>query len=431
MKTRKPQCKKQISIKRDNLRVHGTRGIFPTEETAWKFLATSQEATADLHDFHFIEIPYIETAQTVLTSMRGGAQGIICIMKPSSGGADIALRQGTELGIIRSYIEEKLGRFAQPLRVYHHGPVFLCDADGKKTTIKESYRQGFDIIGDNDPIYDGQIITAALSFLDALHIKNAIFRINALGCKTCRTTYREKLRTYYGSNKSKLCDLCLKTLELGIIEEFECASSKCKSIHDEIPSILDYLCYNCNNHFKTVLELLEDNGIAYEPCPRLSRVFPYYSKTVFEFRAPSGQLLAEGGRYDYLADMLWGRNIPGVGVSFHASNILKVLALEKMVFKPKIKTPVFFVAVGEQAKKASLRYISEIRSHNIPVVESIGKKSLQVQLKIARKHNSVLALIFGQREVYEDTIIIRDLSSGAQETILLSNLMAEVKKRLK
>jgi histidyl-tRNA synthetase len=61
----------------------------------------------------------------------------------------------------------------------------------------------------------------------------------------------------------------------------------------------------------------------------------------------------------------------------------------------------------------------------------LGKKSLKAQLKAADKRRVSSVLILGQKEVFEETIIIRDMISGAQETILLSKLIEEVKKRLK
>ncbi|GAI73455.1 unnamed protein product, partial [marine sediment metagenome] len=42
-----------------------------------------------------------------------------------------------------------------------------------------------------------------------------------------------------------------------------------------------------------------------------------------------------------------------------------------------------------------------------------------------------IALILGQKEALEGSIIIRDMKSGAQETIPFDKVIKEVKKRLK
>ena len=64
------------------------------------------------------------------------------------------------------------------------------------------------------------------------------------------------------------------------------------------------------------------------------------------------------------------------------------------------------------------------------VEETLGRDSLKAQLRTADKEGAPLALIFGQKEVFEEEIIIRDLKTGAQETVLLSKMVEEVKKRL-
>ncbi|MDO8557260.1 MAG: ATP phosphoribosyltransferase regulatory subunit [Candidatus Jorgensenbacteria bacterium] len=428
----KPQKKKTgAAEKKTSMRVAGTVSVLPPDEAAWKFLWNAQEATAELHDYHVIETPFFESANLVVGSMRGGDEDAVCVLKPAGGGSDIALRVSQEIGIVRSYSEERLGRFAQPLKVYSRGTIFSCEKQGNKSALRETYELGFNIVGDNDPIYDGQVITTAISYVKALKLKTASLRVNTLGCKACRAVYREKLRGYYGGKKSKICDLCTVSFDRGMFEGLACKSPKCAPVHEEAPLILDNLCHNCNNHFKAVLELLEDNGIAYEPQPRLSRALPYYTRTVFELRGAGNRLIAQGGRYDYLSEMLFSRTVPGVGVSFNAKNIIELLAEEKIQIREKRRPFVFFVAVGDQAKKASLRFMSEIRSHGFPVVESIGKKALQAQLRTAERCGAAVALIFGQREVFEGTIIIRDLRSGAQETIILTKLIDEVRKRLK
>jgi histidyl-tRNA synthetase len=75
--------------------------------------------------------------------------------------------------------------------------------------------------------------------------------------------------------------------------------------------------------------------------------------------------------------------------------------------------------------------IEAFRSAGIKIIESLGKESLKAQLKLADREEVEIALILGQREVFEESIIIRDMKSGAQETVPLSKVVEEIKKRLK
>jgi len=89
------------------------------------------------------------------------------------------------------------------------------------------------------------------------------------------------------------------------------------------------------------------------------------------------------------------------------------------------------IHIGNTAKKKSLGLIESLREASIKAEEALGKDSLKAQLRQADKEEATLALIFGQKEAFEDSIIIRDLATGAQETVLLNRFVAEVKKRLK
>ena len=64
-------------------------------------------------------------------------------------------------------------------------------------------------------------------------------------------------------------------------------------------------------------------------------------------------------------------------------------------------------------------------------MEMFGRESLGSQMKAADKEGVALALIMGQKEVFEESVIIRDMGSGAQEIIPLKKVAEEVKKRLK
>ena len=87
--------------------------------------------------------------------------------------------------------------------------------------------------------------------------------------------------------------------------------------------------------------------------------------------------------------------------------------------------------MGDLSKKKSLGLIELLRHEGISVAESLGKESLKAQLRSADKGGAPLALIFGQKEALEGSIIIRDRRTGAQETVPLHKAASEVKRRLK
>ena len=75
--------------------------------------------------------------------------------------------------------------------------------------------------------------------------------------------------------------------------------------------------------------------------------------------------------------------------------------------------------------------IEDLKRSGIRIGEALGKGSLQAQLRQANKGDALLALIFGQKEAFEKSIIIRDLATGSQESVLLDKFIKEIKKKLK
>ena len=87
--------------------------------------------------------------------------------------------------------------------------------------------------------------------------------------------------------------------------------------------------------------------------------------------------------------------------------------------------------MGELAKKKSLNIIEELRQAGISVAEALGKESVKAQLKVADKQGCLMAIIFGQKEIFEESVILRDLRTGLQETVILAKMVSEIQKRLK
>ncbi|MFH1193075.1 MAG: histidine--tRNA ligase [Candidatus Jorgensenbacteria bacterium] len=414
--------------------VKGMADILPKDAPWWHLMTDAARTVSELHNFHFLETPIVEPA-ALFKSGTGSSTDIVekqMYVFKTKGGDEVALRPEGTPSVMRSYLEHHLGYFASPLKVFHYGPMFRYERP-QEGRYRQFHQWEFDVLGDGDPIYDVEIIIAAMDLLKALKIKNPLLKINTIGCRVCRPGYRERLKAYYQARKETLCEDCARRLQTNQLRLLDCKEKGCEELKKGAPIILDHLCQACNNHFKAVLELVEDNGIAYEPDPYLVRGLDYYNRTVFEIFVPSfSAAVGGGGRYDYLAEQLGGHMIPAVGIAIGLERIMEVLKKDG-VAPPQVRNrpTVFFAAVGEQAKKSSLKIMRDLRANGIAVVEALGKRSLKSQLKAADRSKIPLALLLGQREVFEGSVMVRNMVTGAQETVVLANLVEEVKRRLK
>ncbi len=411
----------------------GMHDILPEKAPVWGKVRKATEEIADFYGFREIETPILEYAELFV---RGVGETTDIVEKEmytlrTKGGDRLALRPEFTVPVIRSYLQHGMHRSNQPQRLYSIGPVFRHDRP-QAGRYRQFHQVNFEIIGgESDPIYDAQAIIAHYRLLEELKVKPLIIQINSIGCRICRPNYRKKLLDYY--RNEALCRDCEKRLETNPLRLLDCKKENCVALKAGVPSILDSLCSLCRNHLKQVLEFLEEVNLPYIVNHLLVRGLDYYSRTVFEIFLEEGALaLTAGGRYDYLAEMLGGRPTPATGGAMGIERVIEIIETkESAPSAGRSKPRVFLVHIGDLAKKKSLSLMEEFRRSNIPVVSALGKNSLSDQLERADKLGLPLAVILGQKEFYEDSIIIRDMKTGVQESVPLAKLVEEVKKRLR
>lgn len=412
----------------------GMHDILPGDQIWWDEMRKISADIAQFYNFSPIETPVLEQVELFERSV-GTSTDIVekeMFTLKTKGGDRLVLRPEGTASIARAYIEHGLSHMPQPLKVWYAEPMFRHESP-QAGRFRAFHQTGFEIIGGNiDALFDAQIILSLHRFLEAANIKSLTIQINSIGCKVCRPNYLKKLINYYKDKTKKLCNDCRNRLEANPLRLLDCKKETCVPIKADAPSLLDHLCATCKDHFKSVLEYLDELGIIYTLNPYLVRGLDYYSRTVFEIFSDASPLaLAGGGRYDYLIELLGGQPTPGVGGAIGLERVIEAMKAANLKPNVKFKPTIYLVHLGDVAKRKSLKIIEMFRSSGIRVKESLGKDSLKNQLRSADRERANLALILGQKEVYEESIILRDLDSGTQESILISKVVEEVKKRLR
>ena len=411
----------------------GMRDILPADQPLWEKLRKAGKDTAEFYNFLRIDTPILEKEE-LFTRPLGASSEIVekqMFSLKTKGGDSLVLRPEGTAPIVRAYIENGLSHLGQPLKLYYEGQMFRYEQPQAGRT-RQFHQMGFEIISnDNDPVYDAQVILACYRALQDLKLKDMHIEINSTGCNKCRPNYRKKLVDFYRSKEKNICADDRRRLKENPMRLLDCKEEKCAEIKKEAPNILDSLCSDCRKHFKKVLEFLEEVKLPYAMNNHLVRGFDYYTKTVFEiFHEGFNFAIGGGGRYDYLLEMLGGRQSPGVGGAIGLDRVLEVIKQKEINLLGKVKPRVYLIHIGDLAKAKALAIVEMFREAGVPLFEALGKDSLRAQLKSADKLNSPLALIFGQQEAFEQSIIIRDMKSGAQETVPLKKVVEVVKRKL-
>ncbi|MBI2451348.1 MAG: histidine--tRNA ligase [Parcubacteria group bacterium] len=412
----------------------GTFDILPEDEWYWDKIYKAASKAADVYGFGKIETPIFENTNLFLRSV--GETTDIAEKQMYSfktrGGDALTLRPEGTAPISRAFISNGLFELPQPLKLWYWGPFFRHESP-QHLRYREFHQFGFEIFGDRDSVYDALIIQIFANILKELGWADFVVEINSVGCQTCRPDFRRLLLNYYRSRQRLLCKDCKRRFVSNPLRLLDCKEEKCAELKSRAPQIIDHLCSACRPHFKSTLEFLDDLEIPYMLNPHLVRGLDYYSKTVFEFVSTSKEdkmAIASGGRYDNLVELLGGKSAPAVGGAAGIERLIASLKEIGVQPEPKENPKVFVVQLGSLAKRKSLSLIEDLRKAEITFAESLGRDSIKAQLKIADRLKAQLALIIGQKESLDNTIIIREMDSGNQETVTRAKIIDRLKKRL-
>lgn len=414
--------------------VKGMHDILPEEQPIWDKVRSTTKHVGEFYNFQRIDTPIVESADIFergLGSKTDVVEKEMFVIK-TKGGDRLVMRPEFTTAIMRAYYQHGLSQFGQPMKLQYEGSAFRYEQP-QAGRYRQFNQVGFEILGaESDPVYDVQAIMTAYRVIEELKIKNATVHINSIGCTKCRAAYIKKLEAHYKKNGQKICKDCKNRIGANPLRVLDCKEDKCQLVKAEAPIILDYLDAECKAHFTKVLEYLDEVKIPYNIDSYLVRGLDYYNRTVFEFFAEGFTFaIGGGGRYDYLSEVLKLGKLSAVGSALGVERLIEVMKANGKPIPTKGAAKVFLVHMGEEAKKRGLSLIEEFRRGGLRIGESFGKDSLKSQMRVADKEQVQLALILGQREVFEGSIIVRDMETGAQESVPLERIVEEVKKRLK
>jgi histidyl-tRNA synthetase len=398
------------------------------------FFEKAQEV-AVYYGFKPIETPMLEQEETFTSAIGEGTDVVDKEMYTlrTKGGDHLALRPEHTAGTMRAYIEHGMQNEPQPVMLYAYGPIFRHDKP-QKGRYRQFWMFDIDALGSDKSIIDALIIKTAMVILEEAGAKDLVVDINSIGDKDCRPHYVKELVSYYKKHMSDLPAIDRERLKTNPLRILDSKEEKTIALNENAPDSMSYLCHACKHHFKEVLEYLEEMGINYRINKNLVRGLSYYTRTVFEIigepdEAGNALTLGGGGRYDYLGKFLGSKkDIPAMGMAFGVDRIIEAPWYKKLSPRILKKPKIYFIQLGADAKLKSLNVIEILRKAHIPIAQSLSKDSLGAQLAVAEKMGTPYAIIFGQKEALENSVIVRNMSNRSQDTVKLPKLLEYLKE---
>ena len=412
----------------------GVRDIMGADYYKMQGFFEKAQEVAIYFGFSPIETPIFEFEDTFTSAVGVGTDIVDKEMYTlkTKGGDHLALRPEHTASLMRAYIEHGMQSEPQPLMFYHSGPVFRHD-NPQKGRYRQFTQFDIDVLGNDKSIMDALVIKAIYTMLEEAGAKELVVNINSIGDKESRPFYIKELTNYYKKHIDVLPAIDKERLKTNPLRILDSKDPKTKEINKNAPSALSSLSPYGKKHFKEVLEYLEEMNIPYRIDNCLVRGLSYYTHTVFEIMEPTedGGLMtiAGGGRYDYLGKQLGAKkDIPAVGGSIGVDRIIERPWCKDLTPRILKKPKVYFIQIGLDAKLKSLNVIEILRKAHVPILQSLSKDSLSAQLGIAEKSGCPYAIIFGQKEAMEGSVLVRNMETRSQDTVALADLHTYIKQ---
>jgi histidyl-tRNA synthetase len=407
-------------------RLPGSLDFLPEHHLAWEVFLEKLASLSHTFGYAPVDSPMFEDSRLFSFWMQNGAQ-LLTVANPK--GNPVAARPANIFSLARVYLENHFAEREKVTKWSYHAPVAYLSGG----QIRQPVEYGFQIFGPTAPIADAQLVNLLLKLFTETGLGGLSLELNNVGCLECLPRFQEQLKSYFKDKKYDLCDDCLEHLEENRpLQILACTNLSCTAAAAEAPASLDFICENCRHQFIGVLEGLDELSVPYNLNQKVIGP-PWARRTVFEIRCSAGQReisLGAGSHADDLIQSLGGEPTPALGFAGYAEAVLSALDLSQVKFAAKNKVDVFLVPVGELAAKKTLRLFTELWNNDILVSEFIGASSIKTQLKLAESNKVSIALIIGQKEARDGTVILRDVRSGMQELFTYERIIEEVKKRL-
>jgi histidyl-tRNA synthetase len=410
--------------------VRGTRDLLPPDTELWNRVEATARAVFARYGFGEIRTPVFEATELFV---RGVGEETDVVSKEmytwedraraaSEKAQQLTLRPENTAGVVRAYIEHKLGETGHLHKLFYIGPQFRRERP-QRGRYRQFWQIGVEVIGpqssgSESAIRDAEVLEMLASLLDELGVRGWRLALNSVGSSTDRPRYISALKAALEPVKATMCEDCQRRAETNPLRVLDCKVPEDQATINTLPKIADYLDEASAAHFADVKAALDACGVAYTVEPRLVRGLDYYTRTTFEFTVPDGSglgtqnALLGGGRYDGLSEMLGGPKAPGIGFAIGEDRLILTLQAQASASSLK-KLDAYIAPLGAERNAAALALASELRRAGFSVEVGDGsfrlKKSFEAADRVARR-----VVLLGEDEVASGIATVKTFSTGEQ-----------------
>ena len=365
------------------------------------------------YKFQEIRTPVLEDANLFIRSV-GSSSDIVnkeIYTFNDRNNKTLAMRPEGTASVIRSIVEKKLELSTHKL--WYLGPMWRYERP-QKGRYRQFNQAGVEILGIPQGFPEYEMISMVCSIIQDFDLKNCVIKINHLGTKENKESFCKALVDFLEPFKKELSAKDQERLKKNPLRVLDSKSTETQSILENSPSIKDFidvssidLLNSLKNEFSDLCNIEIDHTLV--------RGLDYYSGFVFE--AISSELGAQnaflgGGRYDYLCSQLGGKEMPAIGMAIGLERFSDIVSLKNT--KKKL---VSFIIQTSNLEPKAYKIAHHLRSLNKDIIldVSLSEGSLKSKMRKANKNNADFAIILGEEEFNNKTVVIKPLKDELKE----------------
>jgi len=406
--------------------LRGTYDILPPQSRIWESVEQKARELFARYCYSEIRTPIFEETRLFTRSIGENTDIVSKEMYTFADrkGRSITLRPEATAPVVRAYLQHEIYKNEPLSRFFYIGPMFRYERP-QAGRNRQFYQLGTEILGSENPYFDAESISLAVTFFKNIGIENINVKINSVGCKECKINYGRVLKDFFQPNIGHLCNDCTIRHEKNTLRMLDCKNPKCREQMKDIPKITDNLCTECENHFSQVKEFLNSMDISFHIEPYLVRGLDYYTNTIFEIthsHLGSQDALGGGGRYNNLIEEMGGPKTGAVGFAVGIDRLVIVLdKIKGADISDFIDLYILKMEGSDFAQNVKIAHLLRIAGLKVDLCTE--EKSMKSQFRTANKLNSRLVLIRGKNEISNNLVKLKNMNTNTEEEIKVNSII--------
>ena len=393
----------------------GMRDILPDDTGRWRRLNSVFADIVGAAGYGQIITPLIEDVG-VFTRI-GEATDVVSkelYAFEDRGGRHVSLRPELTAGVCRAFAQHRPA--ALPWKVWYSGPNFRQEK-AQRGRYRQFDQVGVEVLGVDDAHLDVEVIALASEFYARLGLKQVRLILNSLGEPEDRVAYVTALEEYF--EHAELSDQSRATLAKNPLRvpRFE-ARTRCRCDRRRTQDLRVPLARCCGalRHGAGGPDPTRHRLRRGTQARARARLLPPHDLRVPGWHARLGtERTRWGGRYDGLVEALGGPATPGIGFALGVDRTLLACDDEGVFDGRADPLDVFVVdVVGGQEAAAITTELRRTRLFSAD--RAFDDRSMKAQMKLANRSGAAVAVIIGERERTDATVIVRPMARAMPAT---------------